>query len=81
MPDGNGGFGPKAASAETEKVIDEEVTKIVEGAYDHCMKTLSDARSLVDEMCEALLDKETLDYNELQEMLDNYQKKKEAIAA
>merc|ERR1719284_1034047 len=47
-PDGNGGFGPKGASPETERAIDAEVRAIVDKAYKHCMKTLSDNRALLD---------------------------------
>merc|ERR1719198_2454291 len=39
-PDGNGGFGPKAASAEMESRIDEEVMELVREAYAHCKKVL-----------------------------------------
>merc|ERR1712182_188949 len=33
-PEGNGGFGPKAASAEMEQRIDKEVTELCAEAYD-----------------------------------------------
>merc|ERR1719454_1706502 len=40
-PDGNGLMAPRAASAETEKLIDEQVQNLVEQAYDSCYKMLS----------------------------------------
>merc|ERR1711990_873488 len=39
-PDGNGGFGPKGASPETEKLIDNEVRQLVDEAYTKCKNTL-----------------------------------------
>merc|ERR1711907_576006 len=38
-PDGNGGFGPKGASPQTEKKIDDEVRLIVDEAYKKCKET------------------------------------------
>ena len=35
-PDGNGGFGPSAASPEVEKRIDAEVTQLCADAYKAC---------------------------------------------
>ena len=71
-PDGNGGIGPQGASLETESAIDEQVKMLVSEAYDHCMKTLSDNRQLVEELTELLLEKETVDYKELKEMVRKY---------
>jgi len=71
-PDGNGGFGPKGASPETERAIDAEVRIIVDKAYKHCMKTLSDNRALLDELTETLIEKENVDYTELQAMVAKY---------
>merc|ERR1719163_165737 len=48
-PDGNGGFGPQAASPETERLIDSEVKELVDAAYVHCKKTLLENRKLLDE--------------------------------
>merc|ERR1712072_1488537 len=44
-PDGNGGFGPKGASPQTEALIDTEVKKLVERAYMRCKETLETNRS------------------------------------
>merc|ERR1719399_1792273 len=68
-PDGNGGFGPKAASAEMESRIDEEVKMLVREAYDTCKATLLENRALLDELTEMLIEKETVDYQEMQELI------------
>merc|ERR1719399_2100438 len=71
-PDGNGLMAPKAASAETEKDIDDQVQRIVQDAYDRCYKMLSENRGLMDEMVEKLIDSETIDYDELLQMRDRH---------
>merc|ERR1719198_750454 len=71
-PDGNGGIGPQGASLETEQAIDEQVKMIVAEAYEHCMKTLVENRQLVEELTELLLEKETVDYKELKELVRKY---------
>merc|ERR1711871_1044901 len=69
---GNGGVGPQAASQAREKEIDEEVKLLVAKAYADCKATLQANRELLDEMCEDLIEKETLDYKELQELVEKY---------
>jgi len=69
---GNGGFGPQGASAETEKKIDEEVKQLVADAYSTCKAILSANRDLLDELTDALIESETVDFNELQEMVGKY---------
>jgi len=71
-PEGNGGFGPQAASPETEKVIDAEVKEIVAQAYKVCKDTLVANRELLEELTEMLIDKETIDFNEMQELVGKY---------
>jgi len=71
-PDGNGGFGPSAASAEMEARIDSEVTEIVREAYDVCKTTLLKNRALLDELTEMLVERETVDYQEMQELVGKY---------
>jgi len=71
-PDGNGGFGPKGASPDTERAIDAEVKKIVDKAYTHCKDTLTKNRALLDELTETLIEKENVDYMELQLMVARY---------
>merc|ERR1712151_255420 len=71
-PDGNGGFGPQATSLETETRIDEEVKHLVAEAYVVCMDTLTENRQLVEELTEMLVEKETVDYKELRELVNKY---------
>merc|ERR1712039_583426 len=71
-PDGNGGFGPQEASLAMESQIDKEVKLLVAEAYAHCMKTLTENRQLVEDLTEMLLEKETVDYKELPELVKKY---------
>jgi len=72
--------GPKGASPETEAAIDEEVKALVAKAYAHAKKTLADNRDLVEDLTEALIEKETVDYRQLAEMIVKYHpEKKEAL--
>merc|ERR1740127_265038 len=71
-PHGSGGAGPKAASEATERQIDEEVKLLVSDAYEHCKAVIAANREMVDEMVEDLIEKETIDYLELQELLEKY---------
>merc|ERR1719164_451201 len=50
VPEGNGLMQTKAASAETEKDIDDQVQRIVQDAYNTCYKLLSENRALMDSM-------------------------------
>jgi len=70
--DGSNWAGPKAASAETEERIDEEVKALVAKAYKHCMDTLVANRDLVEELTERLIEIETVDYRELADMVVKY---------
>ena len=69
-PDGNGLMAPKAASAAMEYEIDEQVTKIVDAAYVNCKETLTKNKALLDTLATKLVEKETIDYDELQELRD-----------
>jgi len=77
---GNGLANPKMASGATEKMIDEQVKIIVQRAYDACFKTLSENRALLERMTNELIEKETIDYDELQKMRDEETNKKLAPA-
>ncbi len=57
-------------SEETAAVIDEEVRLLVEEAYARAKKTLLDNRQLLDRMASYLVEKETIDGEELQAMLN-----------
>jgi len=71
-PDGNGMMQPRSASPKTEKLLDEQVTRIVDLAYESCMKTLSENRGLLDTLTDALIEKETIDFDELATMRDDH---------
>ena len=70
--DGVSPFGPQAASSATQKKVDEEVKQLVAKAYKHCMKTLLDNRDIWEELTEMLIEKETVDYKELQALVAKY---------
>jgi len=50
----------KSFSEETGALIDVEVRKIIDNAYNRCKALLADKRDLVQKLGEALLQKETL---------------------
>merc|ERR1719263_972918 len=72
VPEGNGLMQPKSASAETEKEIDDQVQRIVSKAYDRCVKLLKENRALMDTMTDVMIEKETIDYDELIRMRDEH---------
>lgn len=71
-PQGGGGFGPQAASPETERLIDEEVKNLVAEAYTVCKDTLFSNRELLEELTDMLVEKETVDYQELADLVGKY---------
>ena len=56
-------------SEDTAAAIDEEVSDLVAVAYKRATSVLSDNRSVLDELAEMLVEKETVDADELQELL------------
>jgi len=56
-------------SEETAATIDEEVSQLVEEAYRRATAVLTDNRSVLDELADMLVEKETVDAEELQELL------------
>ena len=56
-------------SEETAAMIDREVSDLVDVAYKRATKVLVDNRSVLDELAEMLVDQETVDSEELQELL------------
>jgi cell division protease FtsH len=56
-------------SEDTAAAIDEEVSDLVAVAYKRATSVLSDNRSVLDELAEILVEKETVDADELQELL------------
>jgi cell division protease FtsH len=69
---GNTLLQPKAASVETEQEIDEQVRILVKCAYDTTMNTLTKNRVFLDALTDKLLEKETVDYKELEQMREIY---------
>jgi cell division protease FtsH len=58
-----------AVSEEKELAIDSEVTKLCDEAYNTTMKTLSAHRDLLDELSARLIERETLDGFEINEII------------
>merc|ERR1712032_1077836 len=69
-PNGNGMMQPRAASPAMEAALDVEVQKIVDRAYVKCKEVLTENRALLDTLAEGLIEKETIDYDELAQMRD-----------
>jgi cell division protease FtsH len=67
-------------SEETAAAIDEEVRKLVEVAYTRAKEVLVNNRHILDEIARMLVDKETVDAEELQEILANNDVKTAAFA-
>ena len=73
--------GPVAASPETERRIDEEVKELVARAYAKCKATLTANRELLDELTEALIETETVDFLQLYDMVATYNPKIKELPA
>ncbi|HGY5532794.1 MAG TPA: ATP-dependent zinc metalloprotease FtsH [Prochlorococcus sp.] len=56
-------------SEDTAAIIDAEVSDLVDVAYKRATKVLVDNRSILDELSEMLVEKETIDAEDLQELL------------
>nr|WP_199315721.1 ATP-dependent zinc metalloprotease FtsH3 [Nostoc sp. PCC 7120 = FACHB-418] len=67
-------------SEETAAAIDEEVHKLVETAYTRAKEVLVNNRHILDQIAQMLVDKETVDADELQEILANNDVKTAAFA-
>jgi cell division protease FtsH len=67
--DGQGPFGRTNASEEKEMKIDAAVSKLCDEAYATTMKTLTQHRSIMDELVKRLLEKETVDGFELADLV------------
>ncbi|MGB3691186.1 MAG: ATP-dependent zinc metalloprotease FtsH3 [Spirulinaceae cyanobacterium] len=67
-------------SDETAATIDDEVRCLVEQAYDRCKDVLVNNRHILNSLAEMLIEKETVDSEELQELLANNEVKMAAIA-
>jgi cell division protease FtsH len=69
---GNSLLEARAASIETEQEIDDQVRILVKCAYDTTMNTLNDNRQFLDVLADTLVEKETIDFNEMLEMREKY---------
>lgn len=67
-------------SEETAAAIDEEVGKLVAVAYKRAKDVLVENRAILDKLAEILIEKETVDAEELQELLATSEVKMAAIA-
>jgi cell division protease FtsH len=62
----------RTASAATERQIDQEVKKLVSEAYRNCYQMLTENRALLDALTEKLIEEETVDFKQLQELRDRF---------
>jgi cell division protease FtsH len=67
-------------SDETAAAIDEEVRNLVDQAYRRAKEVLSENRQILDKLAEMLVEKETVDADELQEVLANNDVKMATLA-
>jgi len=67
-------------SEETASAIDEEVRQLVDEAYKRAKQVLVENRPVLNQLADLLIDKETVDAEELQELLANNDVKMAAIA-
>jgi cell division protease FtsH len=67
-------------SDETAAAIDEEVRNLVEQAYGRCKDVLESNRHILDELAQALIERETVDAEELQRMLNENEVKMATLA-
>jgi cell division protease FtsH len=57
-------------SEDTAKVIDQEIQRIIQDAYDKAYQMLSERREILDKLAQALLEYETLDAVHVEEIID-----------
>ncbi len=67
-------------SEETAAAVDEEVRQLVDSAYARAKKVLTENRHVLDQLAEMLVEKETVDAEELQDLLGNNDVKTAAFA-
>ena len=67
-------------SDETAAAIDEEVRNLVDQAYRRAKEVLIDNRFILNKLAEMLIEKETVDADELQDVLANNEVKMAALA-
>jgi cell division protease FtsH len=67
-------------SEETAAMIDEEVRQLVDVAYRRAKEVLTNNRHVLDQLAQMLVEKETVDAEELQELLANNDVRTAALA-
>jgi len=67
-------------SEETAATVDEEVRNLVDVAYNRAKRVLEENRNILDKLAEMLIDKETVDAEELQDLLASNDVKTAAFA-
>jgi cell division protease FtsH len=70
--EGSNAMQPRTASERTERQIDAQVKELVKCAYDTTMQTLSKNRAFLDGMAERLVEEETMDFNQLLQMKEEF---------
>jgi cell division protease FtsH len=68
---------PREYSEATAREIDEEVAKILNNAYTRAVSTLSAEEDKLENLAEALLEKEVLDGQEVEQIVGNKNKTEE----
>ena len=69
---GGGGMGVREYSEETAREIDMEVRKIIDGAIEEVRGVLLARRTALEALARLLLEKETVEGNELRQLLEDY---------
>jgi len=67
---GSGQSGGKLKSGETTSRLDKEVRKIIDGCYEQARQILEDNRDKLDAMAEALMQYETIDADQLKDIME-----------
>jgi cell division protease FtsH len=70
---------PKDFSEETARIIDEEVRRIVQQMEEKAEKTLDSNRENLDILAQSLMEQETLEKEEVDQLLDSSSARPEAI--
>jgi len=70
MEGGSGGFGPQALAG--DRGNDRRGDHLVAQAYEHCNATLAANRDIWEELTDMLIEKETVDYVEMEALIKKY---------
>jgi cell division protease FtsH len=66
---GSAGVGDKEYSENVGSIIDAEVSKIMNDAYERALKIITDYRPALDSISKALIEAETLERDEFEKLL------------